>query len=485
MKKTERPVPAFKQRQATGLPHKSIAGISLALLGWLLLSALNVFATWALQDRSRLIRDNDNERIINTLFTEMRNYSDLGSAVESNPVLSERIIGAAIYDSNLQAAYQWGKAPPVFEEGIIEGLSANRFGRYTIPDRQGRSAKFVLRFERMGSLGGVPGQQRFAGRPRQRMTQQEMSRQGTHRQERRQNEGRVEDTRAGGEQGPFFFSGLSRGRYFYTDISHPAYWRTRTLTTVFFPLVEILLLFLVFYISRLYLQSREYREKIEAQQNLVVLGTAAGTLAHEIKNPLLSIRLQTGILEKTVDAGKQEISIINQEVDRLSSLVYRVNDYLREPAGESAPIDICRLLSETSKRVCGSDVIDIAGSADSSVTILADENRMRSVLENILRNACESGSPVSAISASVKCHDGKANITIVDRGRGMANEELMRAFDPFYSTKSSGTGIGLAISKRFAEAAGGSIGIENREGGGLAVSLVFPLHELDAVSKGR
>jgi two-component system sensor histidine kinase HydH len=468
MKKTAKLVSAFN-------PHKSIAGISLALLGWLLLSTLNVLVMWALRDRSRLIRDNDNERIINTLFTEMRNYSDLGSAVESNPVLSERIIGAAIYDSNLQAVYQWGKVPPVFEEGIIEGLSANRFGRYTMPDRQGRSAKFVLRFERMGPPGGTSGQQRFA--PRQRMAQREMFRQGAPRPERRQNEGRAEDTRTGGEQGPFFFSGLSRGRYFYTDISHPAYWRNRTLTAVFFPLIEIILLFLVFYIRRLYLQSREYREKIEAQQNLVVLGTAAGTLAHEIKNPLLSIRLQTGILEKTVDAGKQEICIINQEVDRLSSLVYRVNDYLREPAGESAPIDICRLLSETSKRVCGSDIIDKAGSTVASTTILADENRMRSVLENILRNACESGSPVSAIIASIKCHDGKASVTIVDRGRGMANEELMRAFDPFYTTKSSGTGIGLAISKRFTEAAGGNISVENREGGGLAVLLVLPLHE--------
>ena len=466
---------------------KKIAGTSLALLGWLLLSALNLFVVWALRDRARLIRDNDNERIISTLFTEMRNYSDMGSAIESNPALSERISGAAIYGSDLQAVYQWGEAPLVFEEGILEGLSSNRFGRYTIPDRRGRSAKFVIRF---GRMPGVPGPQRAERERPVRGERREEPRPERSRMERRQNEGRgdtrASEARAGGEQGLFFFNGLSRGRYFYTDISHPAYWRTQTLTAIFFPLVEILLLFLVFYIRHLYLQSREYREKIEAQQNLVVLGTAAGTLAHEIKNPLLSIRLQTGILEKTAGAaGKQEIDIINQEVDRLSSLVYRVNDYLREPAGEPAPIDICRLLAQTAKRVCGTDVIGTDSSAsdsaaadssaaDSSALIFADENRIRSVLENILRNACESGSPVSEIGASVKSNDGKITVTIFDRGKGMANEELQRAFDPFYTTKSSGTGIGLAISKRFTEAAGGSISVENREGGGLAVTLVFP-----------
>jgi two-component system sensor histidine kinase HydH len=440
-------------------PAMRTSSLAAALLGWLLLSALNLFVMWALRDRARLIRDNDNERTLNTLFTEMRNYSDLGSVVESNPVLKERIIGAAVYERDRRPVYQWGKVPPVFElEEIALKADRFRFGRYTIPDRRGRSAKFVLRFDRGPLPRARGGENRFnEERPEPRPER----RQGELRQDSGQNS--------------LFFNSFSQGRYFYTEISHPAYWHTRTITAAVFPLVEILLLLLMLYVRRLYLRNREYREKIKAQENLVVLGTAAGTLAHEIKNPLLSIRLQTGILEKTGgENGNDEIAIINQEVDRLSALVYRVNDYLREPEGEKASLDISALLRETSRRLCGIDIITNANNA--GAFIFADENRMRSVLENIIRNALESGSALEDIGASVAANASAVTVQIFDRGRGIAGKDLERVFDPFFTSKSAGTGIGLAVSRRFTEAAGGSISLENREGGGLAARLVFPLY---------
>lgn len=455
-----------------------------ALLGWLLLSALNVFITWALRDRARLVRDNENERTLNTIWTELRNYDDFGSAVESNPILKERIIGVAVYGDDLQPISQWGKIPPVFDENILENSRKNRFGRYTIPDRRGRSAKFVLYFGHMPPPPG-PG----PGSMRSLVPQPDAKNSEDFLLKQRHEPWRQSETRQNAF--PFIFNRFSKDRYFYIDISHPDYWRTWTLTAVLFPLTEIILIILVFYIRRLYLRNREYREKIEAQHNLVVLGTAAGTLAHEIKNPLLSIRLQTGILGKLcMENGKDEIDIINQEVDRLSSLTYRVNDYLREPEGEKAPLNISDLLAATSQRVCGTDII-ISGSAV-PVFILADENRIRSVLENIFRNAMESGSSLSEIGASVipggearnvmtghargsaSVHSNDVVVRIFDRGRGVPEKDIRRIFDPFFTSKSTGTGIGLAISRRFTEAAGGTISVENREGGGLLVTLVFP-----------
>jgi two-component system sensor histidine kinase HydH len=360
--------------------------------------------------------------------------------------------------------YQWGKVPPVFDKNILVDSGRDRFGRYTIPEHRGSSVKFVFHFGRMGPPDDQPPGPRMnippniaPARPRQEH----------HPTEPRQNQ----------------------GRYFYIDITHPAYWKTRTLTAVLFPLSELGVLILLFYIRRLYLRNREYREKIEGQHNLVVLGTAAGTLAHEIKNPLLSIRLQTGILEKiSGEKGKDELAIINQEVDRLSALIYRVNDYLREPAGEQAPLDIVSLLSETAQRICGFNNIKIEENA-SQALVFADENRIRSVLENILRNAVESGSPAGEIGASIGItgnkQERKAVIRIFDRGRGISEKNLKRVFDPFFTSKSTGTGIGLAISRRFTEAAGGTISVENRTDssadtargmGGLVVTLVLPLY---------
>jgi two-component system sensor histidine kinase HydH len=458
-----------------------------ALLGWLLFSALNVFVNWALRDRARLVRDNDNERTLNTILTELRNYDDFASAIESNPILKERIIGAALYGNNLQPVSWWGRVPPVFDENILKATERSRFGRYTIPDRQGRSAKFVLHFGRMPPPSMGPGMMRA------RASQTGGKNGESPLEQRYDPKQRTEILQNPEPPGafPFNFNSFSRDRYFYIDIFHPDYWRTRTLTAILFPLTEIALLILVFYIRRLYLRNREYREKIEAQHNLVVLGTAAGTLAHEIKNPLLSIRLQTGILEKLcAENEKNEIGIINQEVDRISSLVYRVNDYLREPEGEKSLLNISELLAETSRRICG---IAVTGTESAPPAFaVVDENRIRSVLENIFRNAVESGSPPEDIGVSVHtggkahnaaagrihgsagAHSGNVVIRIFDRGRGIPEKDIKRVFDPFFTSKSTGTGIGLAISKRFTEAAGGSIGVENREGGGLLVTLVFP-----------
>jgi two-component system sensor histidine kinase HydH len=283
-----------------------------------------------------------------------------------------------------------------------------------------------------------------------------------------------------------FFGTLARSKYLYIDTTNPAYWRTQTLTAVFFPFCELALLVLVFFVRKLYLNNREYRERIEGQKNLVVLGTAASTLAHEIKNPLLSIRLQTGILKKLFPGtGKEELDIINDEVDRLSSMIYRVNDFLREARGNPASLNSYELLSETSRRLCGRDLLDAASVKDGM--IFMDADRARSVAENLIRNALESGGPKAEVGASLTrsaahstahgvahAGDGRLFIEIYDRGRGIAPLDLERVFDPFFTSKSTGTGIGLSISRRFVEAAGGTITLENREGGGALVRISLP-----------
>jgi two-component system sensor histidine kinase HydH len=205
----------------------------------------------------------------------------------------------------------------------------------------------------------------------------------------------------------------------------------------------------------------------------VVLGTAAGTLAHEIKNPLSSIRIQTGILKKTLGgAGKEEIAIIDEEVDRLSALIFRVTDYLRDAGGNRRPLNVWEALRTVSERLCGRNILEDESCREG--LILMDGERARSVFENIIRNALESGGEAKDISASVRRNNGFLEIVLSDRGKGIAPEHMGRIFDPFFTGKSTGTGIGLNIGKRFVEAAGGSIALENREGGGIRVRMLFP-----------
>jgi two-component system sensor histidine kinase HydH len=428
--------------------------LAAALLCWVLFSALTVFIIQGMRDRSRLIRDNDNERILNTLFAGMREYEDFGSAIESVPLLKERIAGFAIYGNDLSPDYRWGLAPDRFDEGLLRERSRN--GRYTIPDPQGHRVKFVLHTGRVGPQPAPPQA------PRMPAPQRHHSQPG-------------EEGSSSGltvRRNFWFMDIMMWGKYLYIDVAHPAYWRTETISRILFPLCELVLLVLVFYIRTLYLRNREYRERIESQKNLVVLGTAASTLAHEIKNPLLSIRLQTGILKKLfAGEGADEITIIEEEVDRLSALIYRVNDYLRDAEGHKTVLNVYDLIAETSLRLCGRNILE--ENAIRNALILMDPGRARSVMENLIRNALESGGPANAVGVSLTRGGGSLFIAVYDRGTGISPSDLSRVFDPFYTSKSTGTGIGLSVVKRFVEAVHGSITLEEREGGGTAVKVTL------------
>ncbi|MDR1787391.1 MAG: HAMP domain-containing histidine kinase [Treponema sp.] len=439
------------------IPAKIASWIG-ASAAWLLLCSLSVFIIWVWRDRAGLIRDNENERVFSALFADLRNYDSAESLIESNSLLQARIKGFALYRNDLSAASRWGNAPDVFDASLIgETRYIGRFGRYTIPNRKSRSVTFVLKTDRIGPP--PPVEERPPLPP------------DIHDNRRgRVSEPRPQERR-NAPRNPFsFMTGI---QYIYIDISHESYWSTMLMTEVLSPFIILVLAAAVLFIRRLYIRNIEYRDRIEAQKNLVVLGTAAGTIAHEIKNPLLSIRLQTSILEKALpDAANNEINIINEEVDRLASLVQRVGDYLREGTGNAVTVDAAALLAETGERLCARNIL--AGRAPPAF-VRADPERLRSVFANIVRNAIESTSPLNDISASVEQTNAAVHIIISDKGKGIAEDDLERVFDPFFTRKSTGTGIGLSVSKRFVEAAGGTITIANREGGGVNVTVTLPL----------
>ncbi len=103
-----------------------------------------------------------------------------------------------------------------------------------------------------------------------------------------------------------------------------------------------------------------------------------------------------------------------------------------------------------------------------------DAAQLEQALLNLLKNAHESGSPADAVALDIRHLPGAVRIEVQDRGPGMSETVLTNALVPFYSTKRSGTGLGLALAREIAEAHGGRITLANREGGGLTVALILP-----------
>ena len=240
---------------------------------------------------------------------------------------------------------------------------------------------------------------------------------------------------------------------------------TAALTAAFLLLVHL-------YRKNLSLRDREYRNR-----ELVQLGEAARTLAHEIKNPLGVIRIQSALLARTSGEGSQEgFHIIDEEIQRLGSLVDRIRDFLKSGEGNPQRVDLTEFLPGWILRHGGR--VRLEGSLPEGASVRMDRGRLADILDNLARNALESmdagaDSNYAEVSCSVK--RGMALVSVSDRGSGVGPSEEPRLFEPFHTTKERGSGIGLAISSKWARTAGGTLEYRPREGGGSVFELRLPL----------
>lgn len=215
-------------------------------------------------------------------------------------------------------------------------------------------------------------------------------------------------------------------------------------------------------------------------------GEVARRLAHEIKNPLTPIqlsaeRLQHKLSEK-LDARDARLlqratETIVSQVAAMKNMVTDFADYARAPAPNLTRLDMHKLLHEVMGLYEGnSSPITLCLDAN-RIFINGDATRLRQVVHNLLQNAHDALQHTETrqiLLATEDCTDGLRMI-VQDNGSGFLPQVLMRAFEPYMTTKSKGTGLGLPIVKKIVEEHGGSISIENISTGGARVIVVLPL----------
>ncbi len=230
----------------------------------------------------------------------------------------------------------------------------------------------------------------------------------------------------------------------------------------------------------------EVEEQLKASQKLSILGNLSASLAHEIKNPLGSIKGTAEILLDDFPEGhpKHEfVKILIQEVDRLNLSVDEVLRFSRPPQKverkrdwEPLPNVIKRVFDLTKNRIDKKNLVFGLTKIDDCEECLVDGHHYSQVLLNIVLNAVDAVENDGRVEIGCQRVAGSwAVVSISDDGPGVADADLERVFEPFYSRKETGTGLGLSISKKIVESYGGKLDIQASRWGGACFKVWVPL----------
>ena len=212
---------------------------------------------------------------------------------------------------------------------------------------------------------------------------------------------------------------------------------------------------------------RARAQEIEAER-LRAFRETARRVAHEMRNPLTPIRLAVAELVRSGRAEHQEvIEVLVTESGRLEQLAREFTEFGRLPEGPVAPVDFTELLAELARTSLPTTMTARLDLDPRTPVLLGHYDPLRRAFSNILRNAVEASGENGVLDITATTDDGGGvRIEISDRGPGIPAEAAERIFDPYFTGKPGGTGLGLALVKQTIEMHGGTIGVKQTPGGG-------------------
>ena len=230
-------------------------------------------------------------------------------------------------------------------------------------------------------------------------------------------------------------------------------------------------------------EKRAARERAMAGDRIQALQTLSAGLAHEVRNPLNAAKLQLELLERRLRRAGDDPKLIepstlaNHEIGRLTALLDEFLAFARAPELHLAEHDLVGLahhVIELEKPYADREQVELAlAGASEPVFATVDAGKLHQIVQNLVRNALEAAPTNGHVTLSVSAVDGTAHLRVSDDGPGMSEDVRARMFEPFFSTKHDGTGMGLSIVHTFVQLHGGTIDVATGPGG-TSIDIALP-----------
>jgi len=223
--------------------------------------------------------------------------------------------------------------------------------------------------------------------------------------------------------------------------------------------------------GRLLERERRHAAAAARGRRLEALGRAGAGLAHQLRTPLATIKGSCQLLEERLEdaAAKERAAAAVSQADRMDRMLATLLDYARPPAPEPRPVALAAALADLQKQHANLRI-----EAVGDTTVCADPEHLLQMLENLVGNATAHSPDGGLVEVSSRRRGQVIELRVSDRGPG-PGDDPEKLFEPYVTSRTDGTGLGLPIARALAEAAGGTLHLEQRDGGGCVAVLTLPL----------
>ena len=228
-------------------------------------------------------------------------------------------------------------------------------------------------------------------------------------------------------------------------------------------------------------QLRQAEEAVRRSERLAALGQLSAGLAHELRNPLGTIKASAEMLARQVssenEVAREVAGFISTEVDRTNSLVTRFLQFARPLEVRREKADLAQMLDRAvSAAQREADGVAIYKNYDPEIPPFPfDAELMERVVYNLVVNAAQASAAGGAVTVKTRAASGTVEISVIDRGQGIDPKDLGSIFNPFFTTKPTGVGLGLAIVSKIVDEHGGKITVESERGRGSVFRVLLPM----------